>query len=45
MHMQAASEQAANTFKCATCGAAFTSEAQLDEHTRKDHVDFADLNR
>lgn len=45
MHMQAPFQQAADTFKCATCGATFTSEAHLDEHTRKDHVDFADLNR
>jgi hypothetical protein len=45
MHMQASSEHAANIFKCATCGATFTSETHLDQHTRKDHVDFADLNQ
>jgi len=45
LHTQASSQQAAGTFKCATCGATFASEAHLDEHTRKDHVDFADLNK
>ncbi len=43
MHMQASSQQAADAFECATCGATFVSEAQLDEHTRKAHVDFVDI--
>ena len=45
MHIQASSQPAAATFKCATCGATFNSEDHLDAHTRKDHVDFANLNR
>ena len=43
MHVQAASQQAVDTFKCATCGVTFTSEAELDEHMRKAHLDFVDL--
>lgn len=38
----ATSQQALDDFKCATCGVAFASEAQLDEHTIKSHIDFKD---
>lgn len=44
-HKQETSQQEVGAFGCATCGASFTSEANLDEHTRKDHVDFANLNQ